>query len=1658
MASCWLCDVGLYSASSSTKCTKSCAAGRYATTDLPDLGPGVSGGCLTCALGRYSSANKVNISTGVHGSFGSCDRCSAGKYNDQLEQKSCKDCPTGKRSWSTLWYAPGSMLSSRSLNGPSSCAACPLGYHLQQYVLGSPARCAPDTSSPTTQPTSTPSAAPTQVHDCPAGEQLVVDELDKQTLGRTVRPLKDDEIPDVTPDDMDRIANGPGRSRRLLHLYQPTTKEQLQREMKQCRSCTIGTYRKARGVFCFACPPGKFAPNTASTGCTACPVGYFQILPSMHQCTSCPVRSFQPYTGRHFCLPEPTKYLWDYKKGWHKNTGWVAIPQAKWIHRRNDHSYWRVQDMQHRAWCASGRFILPVDDDHTYFPHNKKSSLNGLLEDSWSTGSPVDDDPDHASIIDPDPESSTYGLLEGRPRCADCPQGYFQYDTDAGGCKQCPLGKWTGSGDGQYYCMATLPPSVAPTPRPTLPTPAPSLSPSAAPTAAPVAHFTACAEGMGLHGYRTDGSGGGECLPCPVGKYRSAVSVAREAAELHNKGGMIAPPHCAACPEGQYQPLKGQPVCYEGKSPVAQQQKQEEIQDMEESLEGGAMGLGLAGAPQQSSGLTVTAGAGFSLKGGGTLVSTTTPAPTPTLDCAAGMYHAAPFDSMYSDCTQCNAGRFMPRSVSKSSTRTSVTSCSECPTGYTQPQKAQVFCYKLPPVSAADAAMLLYTSEPTMQPTTSPPTSGPPNQHHHHIHRHHHPPTPSPTLPCALGSEPAVLTSANASAPGCTPCERGHYNDGKQPAHVVRQPRAGRRAPGLVCKRCPFGKYNTVPGGTSCGSEHIIHDPEAGDGGVSQLGVLAPTLPPTLAPTAAPSSDAIQDYLTSIAPQTPPPTPMALVAPWATPEARAMAAAQEKVEASMLPCSPGKWAAEASARGTECKLCSKGQYSDSPGARACIKCAVGTFSPLPGAYACKACLQGQWIPYTGSNYCMVTKAPSATPTNAPTPSALDSCPPGRYGVSYPQAEVGGSLAYNALRSVKSGGGADGGRVYCDLCPWGQYQPQPETEGCVLCPAGYATSTDGSSCIGQSSVTVVPGDVSCAPNSFSVLGWGTDPAEREEREEREETQAIIGLKAAIAVHDQSKLEAALAVAVSVGLKGDVDYIRAKKALAVAKLRQGQLHGRRRLLGGAAGVDASGGYTNQNSNGVGGAAYTQEYQQLQAKMAAMTKLKAKLVAMGSTGQQGSAQPGAGSRGAATAADVAADVAAAAAGGSSAGVGGSMPGSGSGQSGQCASCPLGKYQPLDGKAYCVICPSISVSHALLITTGDASAASVDAAALETARQMIKYTRDRSARLAPGAADGGVTEARLQAAVYHCLPTRPPTPRVTPAPTAGSVGSVDSYSQRDWMRREEVKLQKQMDVREEKTEREMKAKLAKLERAQLKMSQSTPSPTATVVATPDGGGAVSLIKALTTQLAALMHGGGIGGGGGGYAPAVAAPLAGALGASATAKGGVSGCRPCPPGQERVGCTAAASVEGGVTAQDVAADVAAAAAGGATGHLKETQGQLWAREHGAGGRRLEGGQGAGGGASGGTAARAAGVAGGAVGGGACQYCAAGRYKADWGAEPCSRFEAGAAAAHTVSAAVMVVPAVTPPPAPTPKPNTHGNCKPGRYLLQYMHSSYCMTW
>jgi hypothetical protein len=94
---------------------------------------------------------------------------------------------------------------------------------------------------------------------------------------------------------------------------------------------------------------------------------------------------------------------------------------------------------------------------------------------------PVDpDDPNHplSSMINPDYHSKVYGVLEIRPKCADCPLGYFQFETDRGECKRCPIGKWTGDSEAQYYCLTTPPPSLSPTPAPTAPTPAPSLSPT----------------------------------------------------------------------------------------------------------------------------------------------------------------------------------------------------------------------------------------------------------------------------------------------------------------------------------------------------------------------------------------------------------------------------------------------------------------------------------------------------------------------------------------------------------------------------------------------------------------------------------------------------------------------------------------------------------------------------------------------------------------------------------------------------------------------------------------------------------------------------------------------------------------------------------------------------------------------------------------------------------------------------------------------------------------------------------------------------------------------------------------------------------------------------------------------------------------------------
>lgn len=116
--SCQDCPLGRYSSGgTATSCTL-CAAGKYGTSTTSPSG------CRTCPQGTYASySGSTTCQTCPSGryslsgsdSYGDCQlSCSAGTF--QSTTSTCSYCPIGRYNSAT-----------RTMNGPSSCTACPSG-------------------------------------------------------------------------------------------------------------------------------------------------------------------------------------------------------------------------------------------------------------------------------------------------------------------------------------------------------------------------------------------------------------------------------------------------------------------------------------------------------------------------------------------------------------------------------------------------------------------------------------------------------------------------------------------------------------------------------------------------------------------------------------------------------------------------------------------------------------------------------------------------------------------------------------------------------------------------------------------------------------------------------------------------------------------------------------------------------------------------------------------------------------------------------------------------------------------------------------------------------------------------------------------------------------------------------------------------------------------------------------------------------------------------------------------------------------------------------------------------------------------------------------------------------------------------------------------
>ncbi len=172
-------------------------------------------------------------------------------------------------------------------------------------------------------------------------------------------------------------------------------------------------------------------------------------------------------------------------------------------------------------------------------------------------------------------------------------------------------------------------------------------------------------------------------------------------------------------------------------------------------------------------------------------------------------------------------------------------------------------------------------------------------------------------------------------------------------------------------------------------------------------------------------------------------------------------------------CEPG-YLQSTAGNAVNCAPCSKGTYSDKPGAAQCLQCPSGTYSNTVAAASlasCTACPPATFSDKSGAfDAAACIKCPSGTNSSLPNATQCVPCTPGSYAESDGQqyCELCPAGTYGLQERAKSrslcsfcspGTFSKNGSMLCTRCPPGSTSEEG-SESCQQCPAGTYSDVGG----------------------------------------------------------------------------------------------------------------------------------------------------------------------------------------------------------------------------------------------------------------------------------------------------------------------------------------------------------------------------------------------------------------------------------------------------------------------------------------------------------------------------------------------------------------------------------------------------------------------
>ena len=324
-------------------CLDPCLSGTFMNTS--------SGSCMDCPIGTYMDTDK-HVST-------RCMRCEMGKTTRSVGSKAVSDC---------YHCLPGDFYNSTAM----MCTSCPMGKYQDEVNKDSCKDCA---SGTTTLEMSSKTISDC-VKVCGLGKFLN-DSNCFDCPKNTYQEMKEHNATDCKPCGPNKITNATGQSDVSSCFVSCEEGWFLDKSVSQCKKCPVGQYQDQSGQdHCKQCPDGK---STASEGqknmssCTVVFCGKGQYLNDSN-CFDCPKNTYQDVEEHNATECKPC--------GSNKITNATGQSDVSSCFASCEEGWFLDKSVSQCKKCPQGQYQDQLGQDHCKQCPDGKSTTSEGAEDS----------------------------------------------------------------------------------------------------------------------------------------------------------------------------------------------------------------------------------------------------------------------------------------------------------------------------------------------------------------------------------------------------------------------------------------------------------------------------------------------------------------------------------------------------------------------------------------------------------------------------------------------------------------------------------------------------------------------------------------------------------------------------------------------------------------------------------------------------------------------------------------------------------------------------------------------------------------------------------------------------------------------------------------------------------------------------------------------------------------------------------------------------------------------------------------------------------------------------------------------------------------------------------------------------------------------------